>query len=73
VAEVRDFRGAAGIAARSKRDAVIMPTMNHRPKLARFVTIVDAKSAEAAMLMALAVIDAGAFSKHPESGDDGVG
>jgi hypothetical protein len=50
----------------------VMPTMNHRPKLVRFVTGVDAKSAQAAMLMAMAAIDADAFSKHPETGDDEV-
>ena len=47
----------------------IMPTMERRPKLAMFVTGVDAKSAQAAMLMALAAIDAGAFCRHPETGD----
>jgi hypothetical protein len=52
---------------------VIMPTMIHRPKLAKFVTGVDAKSAQAAMLMAMAAIDADAFSKQPETGDDEVG
>jgi hypothetical protein len=51
---------------------VIMATLD-RPKLAKFVTGVDAKSAQVAMLMALAAIDAGAFSKHLEIGDDEVG
>ena len=50
----------------------IMATMDHRPKLAKFVTGVDAKSAQAAMLMALAAIDAGAFTKHPGTGEDEV-
>ena len=38
----------------------IIATANGR-KLAKFVTGVDAKSAQAAMLMAMAAIDAGAF------------
>jgi hypothetical protein len=38
----------------------IMITTNRR-QLAKFVTGVDAKSAPAAMLMAIAAIDAGAF------------
>ncbi len=42
---------------------VIMPTVDHRPRLAKFVTGVDAKSAQVAMLMAMAAIDAGAFSR----------
>jgi hypothetical protein len=50
---------------------VIMATLD-RPKLAKFVTGMDAQSAQAAMLMALAAIDAGAFSKHPETGDNEV-
>jgi hypothetical protein len=40
----------------------IMITTNRR-QLAKFVTGVDAKSAQAATLMAMAAIDAGAFSK----------
>jgi hypothetical protein len=40
----------------------IMITTNRR-QLAKFVTGVDAKSAQAAILMAMAAIDAGAFSK----------
>jgi hypothetical protein len=38
----------------------IMITTNRR-QLSKFVTGVDAKSAQAAMLMAIAAIDAGAF------------
>jgi hypothetical protein len=38
----------------------IMITISRR-QLAKFVTGVDAKSAQAAMLMAIAAIDAGAF------------
>jgi hypothetical protein len=38
----------------------IMITANRR-QLSKFVTGVDAKSAQAAMLMAIAAIDAGAF------------
>jgi hypothetical protein len=56
---------------RSDDKAIIV--MTDRPKLAEFVTGVDVKSAQAAMLMALAAIDAGAFSKHSETGDDEVG
>jgi hypothetical protein len=44
-----------------------------RPKLVKFVVGMNAKSAQVAMLMALAAIDAGAFSKHLEIGDDEVG
>jgi hypothetical protein len=55
---------------RSNGKAIIV--MADRPKLAEFVTGVDVKSAQAAMLMAMAAIDAGAFSKHPETGDDEV-
>jgi hypothetical protein len=40
----------------------LMITTNRR-QLAKFVTGVDAKSAQAAILMAMAAIDAGAFSK----------
>ena len=40
----------------------IMITTNRR-QLAKFVTGVDAKSPQAAILMAMAAIDAGAFSK----------
>jgi hypothetical protein len=40
----------------------IMITTN-RLQLAKFVTGVDVKSAQAAILMAMAAIDAGAFSK----------
>ena len=40
----------------------IMITTNRR-QLAKFVTGVDARSAQAAILMAMAAIDAGAFSK----------
>jgi hypothetical protein len=43
---------------------VIRPTVDHRPRIAKFVTGMDAKSAQAAMLMALAAIDSGAFSKQ---------
>ena len=42
---------------------VMMPAKHHRPRLARFVTGVDAKSAQAAMLMAMAAIDAGTFTR----------
>ena len=38
-----------------------------------FAVVVLAKSAQTAMLMATAAIDADAFSKHPETGDDEVG
>jgi hypothetical protein len=41
--------------------------MADRPKLAKFVTGIDVKSSQAAMLMALAAIDAGAFSKRSEN------
>jgi hypothetical protein len=41
----------------------IMPAAHHRPRLARFVTGVDAKSAQVAMLMAMAAIDAGTFTR----------
>lgn len=47
----------------------IMAT-THRRKLAKFVTGVDVKSAQAAMLMAMAAIDADAFSKHLQTDDD---
>jgi hypothetical protein len=40
----------------------LMITTNRR-QLAKFVTGLDAKSAQAAILMAMAAIDAGAFSK----------
>jgi hypothetical protein len=46
--------------------------MADRPKLAKFVTGIDVKSSQAAMLMALAAIDAGAFSKHSETDGDDV-
>jgi hypothetical protein len=42
---------------------VMMPAKRHRPRLARFVTGVDAKSAQVAMLMAMAAIDAGTFTR----------
>jgi len=42
----------------------------HRRKLGKFVTGVDVKSPQAALLMAMAAIDAGAFSKHLETDDD---
>ena len=45
-------------------------TMTNRRKLAKFVTGVDVKSAQAAMLMAMAAIDADAFSKHLQTDDD---
>jgi hypothetical protein len=45
----------------------IMITTNRR-QLAKFVTGVDAKSAQAAILMAMAAIDAGAFSKASRNG-----
>ena len=50
----------------------IMTTTDRR-KLAKFITGLDAKSAQAAILMAMAAIDSGAFSKHPETSDDVVG
>jgi hypothetical protein len=46
--------------------------MTNRRKLAKFVAGVDTKSPQAAMLMAMAAIDAGAFSKDLESDDDAV-
>jgi hypothetical protein len=51
----------------------IMARLDHRLKLAKFTTGVDAKSAQAAMLMAMAAIDADAFSKYPEEGDGQAG
>jgi hypothetical protein len=45
----------------------VMITTNRR-QLAKFVTGVDAKSAQAAILMAMAAIDAGAFSKASRNG-----
>jgi hypothetical protein len=45
----------------------IMTTTNRR-QLAKFVTGVDAKSAQAAILMTMAAIDAGAFSKASSTG-----
>jgi hypothetical protein len=45
----------------------IMITTNRR-QLAKFVTGVDAQSAQAAILMAMAAIDAGAFSKESRTG-----
>jgi hypothetical protein len=56
---------------RANGKAITGPT-DHRPRLAKFVTGMDSKSAQAAMLMALAAIDAGAFSKHLETDDDEV-
>jgi hypothetical protein len=50
----------------------IVLTADYRPKPAKLVIGVDAKSAQAAMLKAMAAIDAGAITKHPESGDDPV-
>lgn len=50
----------------------ITVTTDHRPKLAKFVTGMDAKTAQAAMLMALAAVDAGAFSRHLEAGGDAM-
>lgn len=48
----------------------IMLTADYRPKLAKLVMGVDAKSAQAAMLEAMAAIDEGALTKHPETDDD---
>jgi hypothetical protein len=45
----------------------IMITTNRR-QLAKFITGVDAKSAQAAILMAMAAIDASAFSKASSKG-----
>jgi hypothetical protein len=45
----------------------IMITTNRRT-LAKFVTGVDVKSAQVAILMAMAAIDAGAFSKASSNG-----
>jgi hypothetical protein len=53
-------------------DGETILTADYRPKPAKLVIGVDAKSAQAAMLKAMAAIDAGAITKHPESGDDPV-
>jgi hypothetical protein len=42
---------------------VMMPAAHHRPRLAKFVTGADAKSAQVAMLTAMAAIDAGTFTR----------
>jgi hypothetical protein len=42
--------------------------MTNRRKLFKFITGADARSAQDAVLMAIAAIDAGTFAKHPESG-----
>jgi hypothetical protein len=48
---------------RADGKVMMMPAKHHRPRLARFVTGVDAKSAQVAMLMAMAAIDAGTFTR----------
>jgi hypothetical protein len=47
---------------------VMLPAKHHRSRPARFVTGVDANSAQVAMLMALAAIDAGAFTRPSRDG-----
>ncbi len=44
-----------------RADGKAVMTMTNRRTLAKFVTGVDVKSAQAAMLMAIAAIDPGAF------------
>jgi hypothetical protein len=52
-------------------DGRALMAMTNRQKLFKFITGADARSAQAAMLMALPAIDAGAFSEHSEiDGDD---
>jgi DNA-binding NarL/FixJ family response regulator len=45
-------------------DRKALMAMTNRRKLFKFITGVDAKSEQDAVLMAIAAIDAGAFSKH---------
>jgi hypothetical protein len=46
-----------------RADGTAIMAMTNRRTLAKFVTGVDVKSAQVAILMAMAAIDAGAFSK----------
>jgi hypothetical protein len=55
---------------RTNRKALM--AMTNRRRLFKFVTGLDAKSAQAAMQMAMAAIDAGTFSKHSEADGDAV-
>jgi hypothetical protein len=51
---------------RANGKAILITT--NRRQLAKFVTGVDVKSAQAAILMAMAAIDASAFSKASSTG-----
>ena len=48
-------------------DGKALMAMTNRRKLFKFITGVDAQSAQGAVLMAIAAIDAGTFEKHPKS------
>jgi hypothetical protein len=47
-------------------DRKALMAMTNRRKLFKFITGVDAQSAQDAVLMAIAAIDAGTFAMHPE-------
>jgi hypothetical protein len=53
-----------------RADGNAIMAMTNRRKLAKFVTGLDAKSAQAAMQMAIAAVDAGAFLKASRNGRD---
>jgi hypothetical protein len=49
-------------------DRKALMAMTNRRKLFKFITGVDAQSAQDAVLMAIAAIDAGTFTQRAESG-----
>jgi hypothetical protein len=49
-------------------DRKALMAMTNRRKLFKFITGVDAQSAQDAVLMAIAAIDAGTFAQRAESG-----
>jgi hypothetical protein len=51
-----------------RADGKAIMAMTNRRTLAKFVTGVDVKPAQVAILMAMAAIDAGAFSKASSNG-----
>jgi len=62
---IRVFENEPGKWRASVQRANGKPLFAGRPKMGKFITALDATTAEGALQMALAAIDQGAFSRQP--------